>query len=201
MKYKEIMDKIYVTPEMQKRILNNVNKEIERKYSSVAIYYKTFVSVAACAVIVMGVLSVYNIMTPSVPHDFETAPPLASPYSSEGFFSEEELSKAVGYDVKSVNYLPFKPTNTEYYNIDDMAEIYYSNDKDALTFRMSRGSSDISGYYNVFSNEKTIGNVTIKGDGNMYSLAIWSADGFSYSIDVTAPVSQETILNIVNSVK
>lgn len=201
MKYKEIMDRIYVTPEMQKRILNNVNKEIEIKYSSVRKYYKALASVAACAVIVIGVLSVYNIMMPSVPYSLETAPPITSPYLSEGLSSVKDLSKAVGYNVKEVNYLPFNSTNTEYYNIDGMAEIDYSNDNDFLTFRMDRGSNDISGCYNAFSNEITIDNVTIKGDGNMYSLAVWSDNGYSYSIDVTTPINQETMLNIVKSVR
>lgn len=201
MKYKEIMDKIYVTPDMKERILENVNAEIDKKYSPIKIYYKVFASVAACAVIVIGILSVHNIMTPSIPNNFEGTPPVTSPYALDGFNSVEELSKEVGYTVKTVNYIPFDTTKTEYFNIDSMAEISYSNDKDTLTFRMDKGNSDISGYYNVFNNEKTIGNVTIKGDSNLYSLAIWSANGYSYSIDITTPVNQETMLNIVNSVK
>lgn len=157
---------------------------------------------AACAVIVIGILSVHNIMTPSIPDDFEnTMPPVTSPYAPESFSNSKELSQSVGYTVKTVNYLPFNTTTTEYYNIDNMAEIDYSTENNSLTFRMDKGNSDISGYYNVFNNEKTIGNVTIKGDSNLYSLAIWSANGYSYSIDITTPVNQETMLNIVNSVK
>ena len=51
------MDKIYVTPNMKERILENVNAEIDKKYSPIKIYYKSIASVTACAVFVIGKLT------------------------------------------------------------------------------------------------------------------------------------------------
>lgn len=200
MKYNEIMEKIRVTPEMQDRVLKNINKAIDSKYSPYNVYFKVFASAAACALIVCGVLSVQSIIPNT---DQTTTPPtLYSPYGSDSYSTVGELSKAVGFNVKTVNYMPFIVTETQYYNLgDNMAEINYINSNLSLTFRMAKEKGDISGNYKEFDNVKTSDNLTIKGNGNMYSLAVWTDNDYSYSIDLSQPVKEETIINIIKSVK
>ena len=75
-----------------------------------------------------------------------------------------------------------------------MAEIVYSGEGQTATFRKSVGSEDNSGDYNAYANIKNIQigslTVTLKGNGDEYTLAIWSADGYAYSIGLSNGISE-----------
>lgn len=67
--------------------------------------------------------------------------------------------------------------------------------------RKAPGEEDISGDYNVYDTmtEKTAGkiSVTLKGDGDGYVLALWTADGYSYALSLENPVTEEELLEIL----
>lgn len=77
---------------------------------------------------------------------------------------------------------------------DDMIEVIYfagkeyDSDNEIIRLRKAKGTDDISGDYNTYPYEKTVDadgiKVTVRGQSeNEITVAIWNADGYSYSID------------------
>ncbi len=72
--------------------------------------------------------------------------------------------------------------------------------------RKASGSEDISGDYNEYANvyTETINGceVTLKGNDENVSVAVWSVDGYAYSVTAeTHPLSHEVMTEVINSVK
>lgn len=69
-----------------------------------------------------------------------------------------------------------------------MAQAIFRNEAgQTLTFRKEAGSADISGDYNVYPEVVTMEGpdgctLTLKGENGRYHLAIWTLDGYSYSV-------------------
>ena len=69
-----------------------------------------------------------------------------------------------------------------------MAQAIFRNEAgQTLTFRKEAGSADISGDYNEYAAVTSLNagdaQITLKGDAqDSYTLALWSADGYTYSI-------------------
>ncbi len=64
---------------------------------------------------------------------------------------------------------------------------------DEFCFRISEGTEDNSGDYNTYADVRTVtagdSRVTLKGDGEKAVLAIWTADGYSYSLSASCGLS------------
>ena len=170
--YEDIMERVVVTDEMKTRILNRIQSEyFETSPASKVVpfqKYKRFASLAACfAILVVGVWSAARLTVP-----VEEAPPDSGvqvvPDMVEAS-SAEELSELVGFEVG------------------DTAE---------AVFRKSAGIEDISGDFNSYDTvqELTVGDITatLKGNSGIYMLAIWSKDGFSYSLSISSGAAEET---------
>lgn len=74
------------------------------------------------------------------------------------------------------------------------------------TVRKAKGSSDISGDYNSYANseQRTVNGatVTLKGNGDTWSVATWSANGYTYAVNAeNHPMSEDWILEIISDVK
>lgn len=68
-----------------------------------------------------------------------------------------------------------------------MLELFYTGaDGSSVSIRKAEGSGDISGDYSEYAETGTLDaagtQVTVKGDGSGISLALWSADGYTYAI-------------------
>ena len=158
------------------------------------------VALAMVAFLVMGV-SLYYLS------DFtEDAPPMieeATPYQEVG--SLQAASSLAGFEM----IVP-KTKTSEYevaylvYHGDGIAmiEVNYKaeNGTDRGYYvRKAKGNEDISGDYNTYAStdiEKRDGRViTLKGNDDKWSLATWSANGYSYAIGLqNQSMDKETIL-------
>lgn len=119
----------------------------------------------------------------------------------------DELSTAVGFTVNA-------PDISDSYEITSFTDIdktlaqikYRSNTLDTtLTYRMSKGTDDNSGDYNIYDYENTITvngtDITIKGGNNTVSVALWNKAGFSYSICTDKNgISLSQITEIIKSI-
>lgn len=96
----------------------------------------------------------------------------------------------------------------------ELIEVLYVNDAneteegadEAYRIRKGTGEDDISGDYTEYENEttQTIGEntVTLKGDGDSWSVAIWTQDGYAYAVDAQDhPLSLETMTELVQGTK
>ena len=109
---------------------------------------------------------------------------LPSPWEEYGSLSG--LEQAAGFPVP----LPVLPEGVEavlYQAIPgQLAEVRFSGGVDTLIYRAGPGTEDMSGDYNVYPAVQTVEeggvSVTCKGDGDTVSLALWSRDGYSFSL-------------------
>ena len=125
--------------------------------------------------------------------------------------SAEELSDKVGffiYDLKKET-LPFKVNSTAYYSYwENLAEIEYDGaNGEYATYRMQAGDEDPSGDYNEYSLQNTITlqnnniQVSLKGNDTSYNLAVWTYEGYSYSLYFSEGVSKDKFQNILSEIE
>ena len=122
--------------------------------------------------------------------------------------SLEELSQALGFPVPEVKNIPFEVTNTVYVNgWNEFAQVEYQggSQDEAVLFRKARGTDDISGDYNAYSDVKEIAvndtPVTLKGENGTYSLAIWQQDEFTYSLSLEPGGSEDAFVMMIQSIE
>lgn len=206
-KYTSAFDKIHVTPDMEKRIAANLEKESRRVSEMPQRGGNTFLkhmrlvyAIAACCVLVFSVAILYSSLIKQKGPD-----PIAgvvNPYKVYG--SIDELKKALPFDLN----VPAKmPSQYKIEEIDSIggktAHIRYSDGNETIIYRATPGSEDISGDSNIYTTiqTKTVSSmeVTFKGNGDMVYLAIWSDDTCSYSLSISQGMSEALVLEIIQS--
>lgn len=186
-KYDEVMEKLEVTPEMRARILQNVETQMAepRKKPN---RLRRFAALAAClAVLLVGAAALPKLISSPTPEESETT--IANGMVEVA--SKEELSEAVGFPVKSAQSLPFFPQSIHYTSYwGDMAQIDYANGGSMACFRQSLGEEDNSGDWSEYPAQKSLTvngcAVTLKGEADSYTLAIWQDGTYSYSLSLSA---------------
>lgn len=195
-KYNEIMDKLEVSEEMHQRILHNIDcfdfsqnkKRIHfrsnKKYRSIA---------ASFVILLVGTIAISGLLRKDMSeseHEIITTP------SIQDVSSAKELSKNVGFEVEDIQSL-VEVANETHYRIygDEMAEITYTIGSESISFRKSIGSEDNSGDYNAYDIVEVIDvngyGVTLKGEEEIYYLAVWTDEEYAYSIHSTDGLSKD----------
>lgn len=200
--YKEAMDRITVTPDMKVRILNNVRHSAEtapKKIIPFSEKYKKYISFAACFIVVLAaaLITAHIMQKPDINKTGD-----AGTYAPQEVSSAKELSKACGFDISDLSYLPFTPDSSDYiYDGDGLAEIDYSSQNMTAKYRKSSGSEDNSGDYSDYDQTEKIEcgkyKVTLKGSGGKYSLAVYTDGKYSYSISLSGGVSSDEWQKII----
>ena len=186
-KYDEVMEKLEVTPEMRARILQNVETQMAepRKKPN---RLRRFAALAAClAILLVGAAALPKLISSPAPEESETT--IANGMVEVA--SKEELSEAVGFPVKSAQSLPFFPQSIYYTSYwGEMAQIDYANGGSMACFRQSLGEEDNSGDWNEYPAQESLTvngcAVTLKGEADSYTLAIWQDGTYSYSLSLSA---------------
>lgn len=185
-KYDEVMEKLEVTPEMRARILRNVEAQTAQPVNKQN-RMRRFAALAAClAVLLVGAIALPQRTSDPVPEASETM--IAN--GMVEVTSRDELSKAVGFPVKSAQSLPFFPQDIRYTSYwGEMAQIDYANGGSTACFRQSLGEADNSGDWNEYpALEKLTASgcaVTLKGETDSYTLAVWQDGTYSYSLNLS----------------
>lgn len=204
-RYDKIMKNIEVTTEMRDRILNNIdNLNLDQASKKIVPFpnYKKYLSIAACFVILLvGSVIIHNMAnwTSEPPGDLgETG---IVEYNTIG-----ELSEAIGFSIKEIRNVPFEVTAVQYTAYwDEFAEIQYTGQDNTVVLRMTFRDEDVSGDYSEYTDIKYIAvngySVTLKGDNDKYSLAVWQTEGYSYSVQFTKAISEQEMVTTLQSVK
>lgn len=205
-KYDEIMNKIEVDEAMRKRILSyveNLNLETEkaaksREESKIRQLRRRTVRNITAAAACIAILLVCTFAWPKLtgPGELETKESVSIVNGMVEVNSIEELSAAVNFPVNEVTGLPFTVENEVYTSYwDEMAQIEYTGEGETAVFRKGTGTDDVSGDYNVYSNVKeiTVGanTVTLKGNTDSFTLAVWTDGDYSYSLDISSGLSED----------
>ena len=123
--------------------------------------------------------------------------------------SAEDLSEKVGFSIYNLKKesMPFKVNSTSYYSYwDYLAEIEYDGANGTYaTYRMQAGDEDPSGDYNEYSLQETITlqnkniQVSLKGNETFWNLAIWTYEGYSYSLYFSEGILKEDFIKILEA--
>lgn len=201
-RYDQVMEHIEVTNAMRRRILANIREmDLSAAPRAKVVRFpplRRLMPIAACFVLlVAGVFAVRQF----VPG--ETVVPGPTQDVSVGIGNGiidvadvNALSKAVGFSVKDLHGLPFQADEVSYTSFwGDLAQITYTGEGQTVTLRQSLGDEDNSGDYNVYdvTEAREIGSlsVTLKGDGQAYSLAGWSDGTYTYSVHAAPGLGAE----------
>lgn len=212
-KYNEIMDKIEITDEIRRKILDNIEEECSNADNVIQFpsrnkkKYASLVGVAAVAAvcIIAGKGIIGN--TPTVPDNPDGDVMIQGPVEAG---SAQELSNNIGFEISDIKALADKADEIYYSSIGDIAEIMYSTADNTISYRKAPGSDDISGDYNTYATivEKEIDgiNMTIKGNENENNVdkffnVTWTKDGYSYSLSFENGVDLTEIEEIINSIE
>ena len=191
MKYKEIMDKIEVTPEMRQRVLHNIETAPVKKKGLT----RQLFTLAACLAIIVCCWFAWK-PKPSqeqgvlVTNQIETV---------EGL---DALAAKTGIPMEALTGLPFAVTQTEYTSYwGELAEIQYFGESETLRYRKSQGTEDNSGDYNQYDQETALTlsgcSVTLKGSADGYTLAVWTDGTYAYSINSSTPLSLDAFQTLL----
>lgn len=136
---------------------------------------------------------------------------LANPWLSYADKAEAEAS--IGYEIS----LPEQYNGYDFsYGVmqsgdDKILEVNaYTADengvsKDIITIRKGISNGDITGDYNTYNDVRDINvndiSVEIRGNDGLYNAAVWTADGYWYSVMTTNAVSSESLGGIVAGIK
>lgn len=195
MKYGELMDKIELTPEMRERVLAGVERKLAGgKAGRRSLLRRGLPLVACLALVITAVLALPRVTTPGV----DVVPGMESVQDAGA------ISGVVGYEVRDVSGLPFAYDEAVYTAYGDMAEVEYSGDGERAIYRKSPGAEDNSGDYNDYAavGSASAGDVqiTLKGGApGSYTLALWSADGYSYSLSLSSPLTESEWLALIEA--
>lgn len=120
--------------------------------------------------------------------------------------SAEELSQKIGFEITDLQKIPFELKSTVYCLYwGELAQIEYNGDGESIIFRKSVGDRDNSGDYNSYENVVDIeihgATVSLKGNGDLYTLAVWQKNGYAYSLSLSSGMTKQTIISVIEGVK
>ena len=116
----------------------------------------------------------------------------------------EALEAAVGFPVP----VPAAPAGFSFTLIQDiggtLAELRWSDEVQELTYRVSRGGSDNSGDYTVYPASGTLtvkgASVQWRGDEGGIRVALWTREGFSFSLRTSDGLTERQVRQMAESV-
>lgn len=199
--YKEVMNHISVTEEMQVRILTHIqNTDLHTATGRPHSFPARYLAAAACiALLIAGTIALPHSHTPL--QNQNPSGVQNGILDKAEVHSLHELSQSVGFEVELLTNLPFYVIETKYASYaQSLAEVRYIGETQSLVFRKTVGSTDPSGDYTVYSDTLILEigsiSVTLKGESGMYSLAVWQDGEYSYSMQSTTAFSDMEWKNI-----
>lgn len=215
-KYNEAMERLQLTEEAKERILNHVSEAMKEnngagKAAKMIRFpnWKRWGTLAACLALVLIGAIVWN-PAQSTPgnNDTQVMSPgnqVLVPLGDEEYTSAEELSETIGFPVEDIDGYPYVGNEIHYENLfNEIAQISVLGDHGQICFRKAVGTDDISGDYNDYSviKEVTLEGVviTLKGNDDLFSLAVWQHAGYTYSMSIEPPAPVEVMTALVDSI-
>lgn len=168
--------------------------------------WKQYIPMVVCAVILVAVIvpsKTNRIYLPKIDEDSNTTT-TEFVQSGSPFEECENMKQAEAITGFSIN-VPEKADNYDMKVITvinrEMIEVTYGED---LNIRKAEGTEDISGDYSVYENTeiKKVNdkNITFSGNNGKIMKAVWTDNGYTYSITISDGIEIEKILNIAEQI-
>lgn len=133
-----------------------------------------------------GVISIQTDTSAQIPNPFVDCDTLAQAEQLAGF----ALTLPADIKAAGISVLP-----------GDMIQVLC---EDGLSIRKALGDEDISGDYNTYPQVETVtveGHaVTLKGESNQVTVAVWTADGYTYAVHSETGLSRDAALSLASQV-
>ena len=120
----------------------------------------------------------------------------------------EDACAASGFEIGAPETIEGCPIESIQVMNNSLIQItYYDSEADGnrIVLRKAAGVDDISGDYNEYKTVTTVDhdgvNVTMRGEDEQFSGAIWTVDGASCAIQFDIPVDEAAILAAVDAVE
>lgn len=127
------------------------------------------------------------------------------PNPLKDYESIAEAEKAVGFKTLTSSALPDGYKLSYIGTIsDEVFQLFYSNDKNEIIYRMAKGSDDISGNYNVYKTTKTLKinnlDVTFRENGETTS-ALWKNGEYTFSFSSNTVLGEKAVTDFIKGLK
>lgn len=136
----------------------------------------------------------------------EDEKPVQIPNPFVPYESLDDVKKALSFSPVVPSALPsgFELNEITSTGSDFLQIVYTDNTDSGIFYRMAKGSSDISGDYNIYkiNEEVKVGDLTVAMRGNdKVSGAVWVNSGFSYSIYFDAELDKSEVISLIENIK
>lgn len=200
--YNEIMENVQVDDEMRRRVLRHISQEMDAGAAKMVTRrrWRRYASLAAClAVLLAGSVLLHQRSTGP-----ENEPPVEAQFGMEEAGSAQALAEKAGFDICDIGPLPFDAVSASYtWCWGELAQIRYEGENASVLYRKSRGAEDISGDYNLYSQQQDLDidgiTVTLKGDDGLICLATWQTGGFSCSLSAAPGLAEQDFRALLGS--
>lgn len=117
-----------------------------------------------------------------------------------------DAAKLTGFDITVPDSIEGYDTRVIQVMDNKMIQIIYAKGENSLLIRKAAGSDDISGDYSQYTeiNAAALGSlqVTMRGENEMVSVAIWTDGGYTYAVNAQdIPMDVDTITALVGTVQ
>ncbi len=184
------MNHLEVTADMRARVLDRLrNTDPARSPKSVSL--RRYWPMAACLALLV---TAGGVLLPRAAEQSPDPPAQVVPDMVD-YGSAAELAQATGLPVEDLSVLPFQPesiTYTAYWK--ELAQVTYTRGDQTAAYRVSAGTEDNSGIYETFGDTADLElngrTVTLKGNGGVYPLALWTDGEYAYSLYLSQPLPE-----------
>lgn len=116
-----------------------------------------------------------------------------------------QITAELEYEIKYPQKLPEEYNTINISVVDkNIAEITYQSETDTITYRTAKGTNDISGDNNSYTDIEIVkinnSDVTLKGNGDLYHNAGWTEAGETFSLCSNNGIEKDTMVDIIESV-
>lgn len=150
-----------------------------------------------------GAVTVTDSGTVSIQAPSSSSTSLANPFTEYDTLAQAE--EAAGFSLQMPDRVPNWMDSMRFRVADDtMIEVLIQGGEQELCIRKAPGDSDISGDFTVYEWTQTVDadgiTLELRGNGDYARVAIWTRDGYTFSITTNADLTPEAMTAMAESV-
>jgi len=201
--YRQIMDAVSVTPEVERRVLAGLRRSLDTgRRPAAPRRWQPRLAAACAALILCGAAALPLWLDSRAPVE---TPPVQVTWGTQQFGSVGELADNLSYPLLLPAEVPegYEPESIRCLQ-GQLAEVVWQGaDSQSLTYRMAPGEQDVSGDFTAYGWEETLTagsyTVTCKGEDALVFLAVWSDGTYSFSLHASAGLTTEQTTGLIQS--
>lgn len=116
-----------------------------------------------------------------------------------------EAAQAVGFELSVPESVHGSPRGDIQTLNGEMIQVFYGDEDHEICIRKAPGDEDISGDYTVYVQTDSVtvngASVLMKGENDLFHLAVWTGGGYTYSVHAQGGMSSADMTALARSVK